>query len=68
MSTGKTFVILWQILLSTNWIEDSLFPTKTNEVMIDKILLSLQFILYDIKKSKIKIENRRKNSLTSIHL
>jgi hypothetical protein len=36
--------------------------------MIDKILLSLQFILYDIKKSKIKIENRRKNSLTSIHL
>jgi hypothetical protein len=57
MSTGKTFVILWEILLSTNRIEDSLFLTKTNDSIIDKILLSLQLILHNIIL-KIKIEKK----------
>jgi hypothetical protein len=55
MSTGKTFVILWEILLSTNRIEDSLFLTKTNDSIIDKILLSLQLILHNII---LKIEKK----------
>jgi hypothetical protein len=51
----KHLLFYGKFFLSTNWIEDNLFLTKTNETIIDKILLSLQLILHNIV-SKIKIE------------